>query len=63
MTSSDKHRKQAICIASLFCLLSFLLLTYFGYEYKSSKTNEIILAEAKENALKKADIAIKILIL
>ena len=59
MTSSDNHRTQAICIASLLCLLSFLLLVHFGYEYKSSKTNEIILEDAKVDALKKADIAIK----
>ncbi len=59
MTGSDKHRKQAICIASLLCLLSFLLLMRFGYEYKSSKTNEIILEDAKEDALQKANYAIK----
>ncbi len=59
MTDSDKRRKQAICIASLLCLLSFFLLIYVGYEYKSSKTNEIILAEAKEDALQKADFAIE----
>jgi len=36
-----------------------LLLVHFGYEYKSSKTNKIILEDAKVDALKKADIAIK----
>lgn len=59
MTGSDKHRKQTICIASLLCLLSFLLLMRFGYEYKSSKTNKIILEDAKEDALQKANYAIK----
>jgi hypothetical protein len=59
MTDSDKRRNQAVCIALLLCLLSFLLLIYVGYDYKSSKTNEIILAEAKEDALKKAESAIK----
>ena len=59
MTDLNKRRKQAICIASLFCLLSFLLLIHLGYEYKSSKTNEIILEDAKEDALQKADYAIK----
>ena len=59
MTDSNKRRKQAVCIASLLCLLSFLLLIYVGYEYKSSKTNDIILAEAKEDALQKAESATK----
>jgi Cache domain len=59
MTSLDKHRKLAICIASLLCLLSFLLLVHVGYEYKSSKTNEIILEEAEEDARQKAYAAIK----
>ena len=59
MTDSDKRRKQAVCIASLLCLLSFLLLVYVGYEYKSSKTNEVIMEKAKEDALQKADSAIK----
>jgi len=36
-----------------------LLLAYAGYEYKSSKTNEVILEEAKEDALQKADSATK----
>jgi hypothetical protein len=34
-------------------------LIHLGYEYKSSKTNEIILEDAKEDALQKADYAIK----
>ena len=55
MTSSDKYRTQAICIASLFWLLNFLLLVHLGYGYKSSKTNEII----QEDALQKAKSAIK----
>ena len=59
MTDLDKRRKQTVCIASLLCLLSFLLLIHFGYEYKSSKTNEIILEDAKKDALQKADSAIK----
>ena len=59
MTDSNKRRKQTICIASLLCLLSFLLLIHLGYEYKSSKTNEIILEDAKEDALQKAEAAIK----
>lgn len=59
MTVSDKRRKQAVHIASLLCLLSFLLLAYVGYEYKSSKTNEVIMEEAKGDALQKADSAIK----
>jgi len=59
MTGSDKYRKQAICIASLLCLLSFLLLIHFGYEYKSSNTNEIILAKAEEDSRQKANSAIK----
>lgn len=59
MTGSDKQRTQVIRIASLFCLLSFLLSIYFGYEYKSSKTDDIILEGAKENALQKAEYAIK----
>ena len=46
-------------IGALLCLLSFLLLAYAGYEYKSSKTNEVILEEAKEDALQKADSATK----
>jgi len=59
MTNSNKRRKQAICIAPLLCLLSFLLLIHLGYEYKSGQTNEIILEDAKEDALQKADYAIK----
>jgi len=59
MTSSDKYRTQAICIASLFWLLSFLLLVHLGYEYKSSKTNEIIQEDAKKDALQKDKAAIK----
>src|SRR5271169_1802525 len=59
MTDSGKLRRQAVCIASLLCLLSFLLLMHFGYAYKSSKTNEIILKDAKEDALQKANSAIK----
>ena len=59
MTDLDKRKKQTVCIASLLCLLSFLLLIHFGYEYKSSKTNEIILEDAKKDALQKADSAIK----
>jgi len=59
MTNSNKRRKQAICIASLLCLLSFLLLIHLGYEYKSGQTNEIILEDAKEDALQKANSAIK----
>lgn len=59
MTDLNKRRKQTVCIASLFCLLSFLLLIHFGYEYKSGKTNEIILEDAKESALQKANSAIK----
>jgi len=59
MTDLNKRRKQTICIASLLCLFSFLLLIHLGYEYKSSKTNEIILEDAKKDALQKADSAIK----
>jgi Cache domain len=59
MSGSGKYRTQVICIASILCLLSFLLSVYFGYEYKSSKTDEIILEDAKENALQKAEYAIK----
>lgn len=59
MTNLVKYRHTAICIASLLCLLSFLLLVHVGYEYKSSKTNEIILEKAKEDARQKADAAIK----
>ena len=59
MTDLNKRRKQTVCIASLFCLLSFLLLIHLGYEYKSSRTNEIILEDAKEDALQKAEDAIK----
>ena len=36
-----------------------MLLIYVGYEYKSNKTNEIILAEIKENVLQKAEFATK----
>ena len=57
--SKNKHRKIVVCIASLLCLLSFLLLTHVVYEYKSSKTDKIILEEAKEDAQQKADHAIK----
>ena len=59
MTDLDKRKKQTICIALLFCLLSFLLLIHFGYEYKSSKTNEIIQEDAKKDALQKDKAAIK----
>ena len=59
MTGLDKRKKQTVCIASLLCLLSFLLLIHFGYEYKSSKTNEIIMEDAKKDAHQKADSAIK----
>jgi hypothetical protein len=62
MTDLDKRKKQTVCIALLFCLLSFLLRIHFGYEYKSSKTNEIILAEAKEDALQKGESATKKLV-
>ncbi len=58
-TIKNKHRKIAVYIASLLCLLSFLLLVHVGYEYISSKTDEIILKEAKEDAQQKADYAIK----
>jgi len=51
MTDLDKRKKQTVCIALLLCLLSFLLLLPFGYEYKSSKTNKIILGDAKKDAL------------
>ena len=59
MTDLDKRKKQAVCIASILCLLSFLLLIHFVYEYKSSKTNEIILGDAKKDALQKANFSIK----
>jgi hypothetical protein len=60
MSESNKIRKQIICIASLFCLLRFLLLVHIGYEYKSSYPNEIIQEGGKEDALQKADSVIKI---
>ena len=59
MTDLDKRKKQTVFIALLLCLLSFLLLIHFGYEYKSSKTNEIIQEYARKDALQKADSAIK----
>ncbi len=59
MPDLDKRKKQTVCIALLLCLLSFLLLVHLGYEYKSSKTNEIIQEDAKKDALQKADSAIK----
>ncbi len=59
MTDLDKRQKQTVCIALLLCLLSFLLLIHFGYEYKSSKTNEMIKEDARKDALQKADSAIK----
>jgi len=59
MTDLNKRRKQTICIASLLCLLSFLLLIHLGYEYKINKTNEIILEDARKDALQKADSALK----
>ncbi len=62
MTELNKYRKQIVCIASLLFLLSFLLLIYLGYEYKSSKTNEIIFEDAKKDALQKAKSAIKSII-
>lgn len=62
MIDLDKRQKQTVCIAFLLCLLSFLLLIHFGYEYKSSKTNEIIMEDAKNDALQKAKSAIKKLI-
>ena len=58
-TITDENRKIVIYIASLLCLLSFLLLVHVGYEYKSSKTDEIILEEAKKDAQQQADSAIK----
>jgi len=36
-----------------------LLLAHLGYEYKSSKANEIIQEDAKKDALQKAEAAIK----
>jgi len=59
MTDLDKRQKQTVCFALLLCLLSFLILIHYGYEYKSSKTNEIIQEDAKKDALQKADSAIK----
>ena len=59
MTDLDKRQKQTVCVALLLCLLSFLLLIHFGYEYKSSKTNEKIQEEERKDALQKADSAIK----
>jgi hypothetical protein len=59
MIDLDKRQKQTVCIAFLLCLLSFLLLIHFGYEYKSSKTNEMIQEDARKDALQKADSAIK----
>jgi TRAP-type C4-dicarboxylate transport system permease small subunit len=50
MTDLDKRKKRTICIALILCLLSFLLLIHLGYEYKSSKTNEIIQEDAKKDA-------------
>ncbi|HEY3361577.1 MAG TPA: cache domain-containing protein [Methanosarcina sp.] len=58
-TIEDENRKIVIYIASLLCLLSFLLLLHIGYEYKSSKTDEIILEEAKKDAQQQADFAVK----
>lgn len=54
-----KNRKIVIYIASLLCLLSFLLLVHLGYEYKNSKTDEIILEQARKDAQLQADSAIK----
>jgi hypothetical protein len=59
MNDVTKYKRMVVCIASLLCLMSFLLLVHVGYEYKSSKTNEIILEEAKDDARQKADAAIK----
>ena len=59
MNDLDKRQKQTVCIAFLLCLLSFLLLIHFGYEYKSSKTNEMIQEDTRKDALQKADSSIK----
>jgi len=62
MASSNRYRRQAVCIALLLCLLSFLLLVQAVYEYKSSKTDEIILEEAKEDAHNQAQFALKTIV-
>jgi hypothetical protein len=55
----SKNRKLVVYIALLLCLLNFFLLIDLAYEYKSSKTDEIILQKAKEDAQQKANYAIK----
>jgi hypothetical protein len=59
MTEPDKWRKRVIHIALLLSVLSFFLMIYTGYEYKTSKTDEIILEKAKEDAHNKAENALE----
>jgi uncharacterized protein YbaA (DUF1428 family) len=55
MTTSDKWRKPLIHLALVLCLLSFFLLIWAWYDYKTSNTDEIILEKAKEDAYKEAN--------
>lgn len=62
MASFNGCGRKAVCIALILCLLSFLLLVQAVYEYKSSKTDEIILEEAKEDAHNQAHFALKTIV-
>lgn len=62
MASSNGCRRKAVCIALIFCLFSFLLLVQDVYEYQSSKTDKIILEEAKEDAHNQAHFAMKTIV-
>jgi len=59
MTASDRWGKPVVRIAFLLCILSFLLMVHAGYEYKNSKTDELILEDAKVDAHNKAEGALK----
>ena len=54
MTASDRWEKPVVRIALLLCVLSFLLMIYAGYKYRSSNTDEKIQEEAEEDAHNKA---------
>jgi uncharacterized protein YacL len=58
MTRINVENKQFV-LHSLLCLISFLLLIYVGYEYKSSKTNEIIHGRCKERCAPKSQVCHK----
>jgi hypothetical protein len=59
MAASDRWEKPVVRIALLLCLLSFLLMAYAGYEYKSNNTDDKILEGAQKDAQNEAGSALE----